>query len=69
MNFNDLEGYGWLLLIIVLGASIVSIVDTVIESQERTMKMALEAGCSQTIMPGRNEIVWTNCSKNLPPVK
>jgi hypothetical protein len=68
-DFEDPDGFGWVCLFAVIGIAIVLIVGIVSDYHENSMKMALEAGCSQTVVPGTQSVYWSNCTKGLPQGK
>jgi hypothetical protein len=67
LDYDDLSGSGWIVMIAVIVFGIWLIVNSASNWHHASMKMALEAGCSQTFIPGRAEIIWTDCKKGLPP--
>lgn len=69
INFEEPDGLGWVCIFAVIGLAIVLVVGIVSDYYESSMKMALEAGCSETLVPGTNIVYWANCTKGLPQSK
>lgn len=69
IDFDEPSGIGWACIAAVIGIVIVLITGVVSDYYENTTKMALEAGCSESVIPESSHVYWSNCTKGLPPSK